>query len=294
MDQLVVIVLVGLFALGKWALENMGKSSGEEDASARRDADADADAQGDPSGDPFGRGRGRGGRGQSDPPMRQQPIPGQEDEEERIRRFMEALGLPAGSAPPPRRPPVQQQPVADPSFDESLSQPTRSAAPQGEPPPQSQPQWSSRPKRSVPRPKKRSFERNPWELKPRQTRPLLSQPLPPLEPMAKSEPGEAMEPIPEVASVDAVAPQMEVASIPEMHFARPQVASVDRPQNLDAPIGSIGSLDSGPLRTLSGQGGPGARNSLAAPVRNQLKDRAALRHALVLREILGPPKALQE
>lgn len=79
MDPLITLVVVGAAALGKWLVENAGKS------------------QEGPN------------RPEDRPVTRSRPTPlaSEESDEEKMRRFLEALGLPKESAPPPvRKPPV--------------------------------------------------------------------------------------------------------------------------------------------------------------------------------------------
>ena len=66
MEQLFVIIIIGAIALVKWLTSGAGENAGEPE-----------------SGAPFPRGKN--------------------DEEERMRRFMEALGVPKGTAPPVRK-----------------------------------------------------------------------------------------------------------------------------------------------------------------------------------------------
>lgn len=167
MDHLGVIILVGLFALGKWLVQNVGKTAESQEDSA----------PGTPPVTPT--------------PIRSgQPLPANESEEERMRRFMEALGLPAGSAQPPK--PVlreSQKPLTRP--------PLTAASDEVVQPPRAQ----------VPMPRERRM---------RESRPDRRQIAPPSAPI------EAQTAIPKIASMGDSAPQMEVSSIPAMTFATPE------------------------------------------------------------------------
>ncbi len=87
MEQLVILLVVGVIAFAKWVIENALK--GKDD---------------DGSIDPV-------------PPLPRprRPVSEPQSEEERMRKFMEALGIPAGSAPPrpvePRR--LKKEPFAE-------------------------------------------------------------------------------------------------------------------------------------------------------------------------------------
>ncbi len=78
MDQFILLVVVGAIALIKWLLQNAGQNA--PDASRPPASGSLRPGSGDPS--------------------------GTESEEERMRRFMEALGLPQNNVPPPVRKPL--------------------------------------------------------------------------------------------------------------------------------------------------------------------------------------------
>jgi len=96
MDQLIVILVVGALALGKWLFENSGRFQGDEPESPSNPTQPRL------------------------PTARTlRPDPGEESEEEKMRRFMEALGLPPESAPPP----VRRQPAAKPAMKQQPQEP---------------------------------------------------------------------------------------------------------------------------------------------------------------------------
>ena len=222
MDQLIVLVVVGALALAKWLFENAGRFQGSDEP--------------------------------EDVPQRPQPRPNarprnlahpEESDEEKMRRFMEALGLPPESAPP--SPPVRK-PVAPPSAEAKL-----------------------RRLRSPVEPAKAAATPAPT---PQPVRPHIAPTL---------DTGGPLPEIPKTASVSETAPASEVMSIPRMIFVEPE-RLIERPQT----------------RAES----PSARRSTFAPkqrqavgatgaLRDQLRTPAALRNAILLREILGAPKGLQ-
>ena len=218
MDQIIVLVLVGALALGKWLFENAGKfQSGESDDSAPDRSQRNTGV-----------------------PRNPRPIAGAaprwENEEEKMRRFMEALGLPPqeGVPPPVRKPKRIGQPA-----------PVVKAQPQSQPQP-----------------------------RPQSVRPQISRPL---------ETGGPLPTLPKTASVGETAPSMEVTSIPQMTFASPEQAM----QSTAAEISAAAKL--------AGRPSPQKRQmpAVQAALREQLRDPASLRKAILLREILGVPKGLQ-
>ncbi|HEY3662054.1 MAG TPA: hypothetical protein VGL24_02765 [Chthoniobacterales bacterium] len=146
------------------------------------------------------------------PPMRHSP----ESEEERVRRFLEALGMPAGTQPPP---PVRPRQVITPT---------------ASPPPRAQ------------RPKVRR---------------TVIQPLPPLVTTPPPLPTVTAAP-PEPVFVEEITRPVVVTSLPvaAVPVLRP---TASRPL---APAGSLGAT---------------------------LRSKASVRRAIMLREILGPPRGLQ-
>ena len=222
MDNLPVIILVGLFALGKWLLTNAGKSTSENGGVQPPNA--------------------------GPPPQRPRTQPSETDEE-RMRRFMEALGLPAQATPPAKVEPRPAQPPPPlPQIQKSAPEPLTPA----------QKRFKERPaRRSEGRPARRADHKG--------IAPELA-PMIPMDPIAK------------VASVSETAPSMEVTSIPSINFGSPV-------EDAEDAVSAAGNVD----RLQSAE--PTQRGRTA--FRGQLRGSAALRKALVMREILGPPKALQ-
>ncbi|MEI6561844.1 MAG: hypothetical protein WCO68_07145 [Verrucomicrobiota bacterium] len=163
MDQLILIVVVGVIAFVKWFVENAGQSAPDET------------------------------RPPSPRPLRPDPADANraESEAERMRRFMEALGLPPDAVPPapPRKPPIQPRTPAPP-----VSKPLRA--------PGTFPR-KGRPVDPFPRPAAPAH------------RPDIAPPL---------ETGGPLPTLPKTASVRETAPSMEVTSIPQMTFAEPEQA----------------------------------------------------------------------
>ena len=154
MDQLILLVVVGVIALVKWFMENARQNAPGEPPASR----------------PL-----RPGSGEAS---------GRESEEERMRRFMEALGLPQSSVPPPARKPVSKAlPTPNPEM-RQLGRPLG--------------------------PGKRSLSPSPAAH-----RPNIAPPL---------ETGGPLPTLPKTASVGEIAPSMEVTSIPPMTFAEPEQA----------------------------------------------------------------------
>ena len=142
--------------------------------------------------------------------------PAPESEEERVRRFLEALGMPAGTQPPP---PVRQRRVVTPTL------------------PPTPPAQKPKVKRS-------------W-----------AQPLPPLVTTPDELPS-APPPLPAVTSV-APPPELEEPLTPLPAF----VPAIRRAaQSPPVPVASLGAM---------------------------LRSPASVRRAIVLREVLGPPRGLQ-
>ena len=223
MDNLPVLILVGLFALGKWLLTKANGASPSDSAGGVQPP-------------------------QPGPQARQRPQ-GTETDEERMRRFMDALGLPAQGAPPAKvlpRPEMQSPPPLISSV-ETVRRPNLPELPKVRPA-----------RRGEGRPVRRAEHKGI---------------APELAPMT------AMDPIAKVASVSETAPSMEVTSIPAMDFGSPV-------EDAENAVSAAGRVD-------RPQSQPAAAQRSGIPFRGQLRGGAALRKALVLREILGPPKALQ-
>lgn len=154
--------------------------------------------------------------------------PPSESEEERVRRFLEALGVPPGTKPPPPIKPRSVQP--------------------------------RRPETSQPPP-------------PRKVRRSLVQPLPPLV----TTPDTPAAP-PPVAPV-AVEPPPLVETRPEAFLSPPSEALV-------SPVETVVRQRRRPSTPAQA---PQPSTSLAA----LLRTRNSLRQAVILREVLGPPRGLQ-
>ena len=231
MDQLVFLLIVGAVAFVKWLVENAGQNPSDEPRTpSRRDPDAPRSLRPDP---------GDASRA--------------ETEAERMRRFMEALGLPPDAVPPSpqRKPPTQPQ---------------RPAAPVSKP-------------LSVPRPMLRKGR--PLDPFPRPVAPAAPQPRPHIAP-----PIENIQPLPtlpKTASVAETAPSMEVTSIPQMTFAEPE-------QAIQSAAVAVGAAAKAPTRSASQEKPAG---SVQAALREDLRGPDALRRAILLREILSAPKGLQ-
>ena len=223
MDGLPIVIIFGLIALGKWLLENAGKSASDQEGGAGSDAGGPAANR-----------------------------PTTEDEAERMRRFMEALGLPRQAMPPPRVP----------------TPPVETMAPQS-PPPAAQQQRPQSRTQPTGRQKERRGSIAP---RPRPERKKIAADLESITPM---------EPIAKAASMSETAPQMETLDIPSLDFAEP-VREAERAVEA-ACIASGTSPNS-----FAGHGGDMRRF-----LQSSLRDRAQLRRALILKEILGPAKALQ-
>ena len=247
MEQLIFLAIVGIFALGKWLLENRGSSGGFGGFGGSGETRRDDSATGRQ-------------------PERQAIPPRGDSEEERMRRFMEVLGLPPGSAPPaPAGPARKEQKVED-----IGSAPGKRTSPSPAPParrfrPAKYPMGGDNPWGNV-RPKKTQTTQREQEQPARPAPPvrreelrgeLRQAPQLPAAPASALFEQKAPDGPPELLSVEEVAPPMELS---EKEKKEPSAA-----------------------------GQPEAFSSLHARLRHP----DALRDAFVLREILGPPKALQ-
>jgi hypothetical protein len=188
-DSLIFLVLVGIALLFRWLAKVGGQSSDEVESPPTNARGQSADSA--------------------------------ETDEERIRRFLEALGAPPGTAPPPKvKPRSPQRRVVMPK-----------TAPE-------------------PRPPKRSWAQ---PLPPLVTVPGEPPPLPPMERMPKTPPA---------------------------------------PRPLVAPISPAGAALVKPITIAPRQPvpiSPSRRGSLGALLRSP----ASVRQAILLREVLGPPRGLQ-
>lgn len=154
-------------------------------------------------------------------PQNEQPSPPNESDEERIRRFLEALGAPPGTPPPPK---VQRQPA-----------PSRPVVTPNAPP--------------LPRPAKRSWV----------------QPLPPLVTIPKGQ--------------DEARPSITVASAPAAVLDPPPImVAAGEPPTPQLWAGTA-------ARPVV----PVRRSSLGALLRSA----AGAREAIILRELLGPPRSFE-
>jgi hypothetical protein len=237
MEQLIVVLVVGALALVKWLVENSGKfqsgdDSGDETSPMDRPSRSPRPAR------TFGNPADASPRAESD--------------EEKMRRFMEALGLPPNSVPPPvqRQAPRQGVQTVAPSMQRPMSRRIEHPT-------------TSRPVASAP-----------GELKPELARRSIAAPLDtggPIPQLAKSRP------------MSESAPAVQVTS-----FAP---AAISQTQAAVAAAGvSVTPETRGSAPSLSR---PAPATDLWAGLREQLGDAAALRRAILLREILGEPKGLQ-
>lgn len=162
-DQLILLLVVGAVALGKWFFENAGRFQGGDEP--------------------------------TDEAPRPQPRPAprprnlahpEESDEEKMRRFMEALGLPPESAPPPLTP------VYKPSGQAAAERLRRRRPP-------------AAPVKAAPAPTPAPT--------PRPDRPHIAPTL---------DTGGPLPEIPKTASVSETAPASEVLSIPKMTFVEPE------------------------------------------------------------------------
>ena len=229
MDPFVVIVVVGAVSLIKWLIENAGKFQGNESQGAPPPAET----------------------------RRQTPIPQPryENEEEKMRRFMEALGLPTESAPPA---PVNKPAPPAPATPPPLRPAARPLAP------------ASRMNRPAVRPVAAPVRK--------EVRPVHTPIAPPLDT------GGPLPTLPKTASVDEAGPSMEVANLPQMTFVQPEQAVAAAATEVSA------AMKAAPTPAAAQQPCPAPPQ---AALRDLLRTPGSLRAAVLLREILGPPKGLQ-
>lgn len=183
-------------------------------------------AQGQGSGDVLDGGPTPGTQGPSSPPRRK------ETDEERMRRFMEALGVPTAPPPRPRAVPPASSPPHPPSTPPPVPPAVREAT------------------RHMPPPMARRIERKAEEAARR---------------------AQELKRLAEAAGRRAVAERIE-SDFPHLESVARESAPSPAPS---ATRGVAGPAAAGNLRPL-----------LASP--------SELRRAIVLREILGPPRALEE
>jgi len=226
LDQLIPVLVVGAIALGKWFFENAGRFQGGDEP--------------------------------TDEAPRPQPRPNarprnlahpEESDEEKMRRFMEALGLPPEGAPP-------LTPVYKPGSQVAAERLRRRRVP-AEP---ARPTVPAQPAKAAPAPQS--------------VRPRIAPTL---------DTGGPLPEIPKTSSVSETAPASEVMAIPKMVFVEPE-------QMVECvPMRDAGKPASRPTAATPQRPLEGAIESL----RDQLRTPAALRNAILLREILGAPKGLQ-
>ena len=214
--QLIVWIVIVVGAIGKWLYENTNllQGGGSDDALDTKPSRTNAPRSLQPGAESY---------------------PRIESEEEKMRRFMEALGLPPGSTPP-----VMRKPAPNPVM-------KRPAAPA---------------ERSVFTPKPQPHVRK-----------KIAPPL---------DTGGPIPVLPKMASMAETAPSMEVASIPQMTFAR-QAAVASAVEAVSAPK----------PRPVSSTLQKPESVGIAGVLREQLRDPASLRRAVLMKEILGAPKGLQ-
>ena len=196
-DTLIFFVLAALALIFKWLTSKAEKSQSEKEERESESAPPNE---------------------QAPPPLRPAP----QSEEERVRRFLEALGMPAGTQPPA---PVRQRRVVTPSV------------------PQTPPAQKPKVKRS-------------WV-----------QPLPPLVTTPEDlRPPPLRTVPPPLPTVVTVAP-----SLPDFEEPSPPLAPVLPALRIPAPKPTAPAMSLGAM----------------------LRSRGSARRAIVLREVLGPPRGLQ-
>jgi len=218
-EQVVILIIVAAFSIGKWVLDNVTKPAQENRPKEREKRS------------PFGP------QERATPRSGPQASPADE-EAERVRRFMEALGLPPGEVPPA---PIRKKPV---------SQHPKPVRQEGVP---------VRPMVAPARP----------GPAPRPSVPTLSRPVLPevSAPFAQPE----MPP----ASYQAPAPAPLEPSLPMAAALAPAP-----PSPLESPAPNPRPYQ---VRTA---------HPAHSALRKALRQRSGLREALILSEVLGPPKAL--
>lgn len=233
MDQLIPVLIFAALAFGKWLFDRAQESGGGEPGEMPP---------------PASRPQQRINR-----PRSSTGLPEGESEEEKMRRFMEALGLPPESAPPrpsastPRRPePVRRTPDRSklPPSPPIVNDPARTR------------RWMGGP----------SAPRTP------STPPPFA--APPVQPATMAQPA---------APVSESAPAMEVAAVSQGVNVGLEQPSKARQRAASEARAARGSRPAN----------AGAVSGPASALREQLRTPAALRNAILLKEILGAPKGLQ-
>gem|GEM_PF-2938245 len=230
-EQLIFVLVLIAFSIGKWVLDNVSNAS-------RGEKPEDRDEFGNPR-TPTGSRQTRDSRSGGDPA---------DEEAERLRRFMEALGLPPGETPPPPR---RRKPVEPPAAARQEPAPARPIIAPARPPVTSAPKAPASDAPTTPAP-----------------RPYAPRPPAP-SPFARQEPAPA-------ASREA-----EPFTPPPLLAAARELAARPRPEPTDRPETPR------PYQVREHHHG----NSHTG-LRKALRQRSSVRQALVLRELLGPPKAL--
>jgi len=189
------------------------------------------------------------------PPVQRRPAAQGESEEERMRRFMEALGMPPVAQPPPL---IQRPAVRQPAESGQVAKPVQAAQPsvQGS---------AARPNAGVPR--------NPVPVVVRQRRTVV----------VPSAPRQTPPPIPAVAGVQSRA----TASRPEPEASFSEASALPSQQespDLAMPDQSVSEpvVAAAPVQSVDPMG-----------IRAMLQNPANVRAAMVLREVLGSPRGLQ-
>ena len=226
MEQILFLVLLAIVGLVRWI-----SSAAEE----RRNRQAEK----------------RTGTPAPNTPIQRAPA---ETEEERIRRFMEALGVPTAPAPP------QAQP----------KQPT--------PPPPP-------PRKEAPRPARKTLPVDPFPS------PRGGLPIPPVVAAPAPPPPPQPPPlIPPRPSPTPAAPPLLTRETTVLGDA-----TTGRPADFDVRDIDAGYEDvwrSAPVRgKKSGTADPAA--AMPATLAARLRNREALRDAIILREVFGPPRSMQ-
>jgi len=255
MEQLIGLLVIGAIAFANWLMERYSKQRAERERAARPPAQRPQEPSVAPA------------RGS------------ETDEEKQIRKFFEALGLPNGESPvPPLTPPADRQRRS--KRWEVKREISPSPAPTAEREATPQPQAREVPAPSRPGPPPKASQRRPVRPAPVPVRPRpASQPTPrPLIP--------PLEPDREPAMAESATRHLP---IPVEAGAISAAMLEGRPEPLRSTIADTRSTAKEAYALHEKEASPD-RNAL----RRRLKDVRAVREAYILREILGPPKALQE
>ncbi|HWL52961.1 MAG TPA: hypothetical protein VNQ90_11035 [Chthoniobacteraceae bacterium] len=264
MENLIGLLLLAAVALGNWLLERQRTQKAERKQAAKRAARE----AGAPSGEE----------------KTLAPSPGKEtDEEKQIRRFFEALGLPPeGQSPVP--------PFAPSSGRERMKRREAQRKAPASPAPTAG-------REAAPLPPRRETPPVSRPLQAPRRRPIPSAPPRP-EPVLKREAHAPSSPFGPEAKPPVAERPSEVRTEPlePVETVRSEVVSAAR---LEARVAAIRrNALSGSEAPPSAKGAAALRERSASPARDalrrRLRDVRAVQEAYILREILGPPKALQE